>query len=326
MPQRPLPPSPQATILIKSSDWEQAAEIAQRVLTKNPSNMEALMLTILYLQVRECRPSVTDSNLNDLVKAIEAHEPRNAELCYRVARTVARLSGNNTTALQKTHALVEKAHKLEPTRSDYLTELGYQYGLLGDDETALKSFKEASQVDEGNVQALIGVIKCQVMMGKLDDAEQQLEFLNEIQASMGKRCARRRSRAWAGRRARVSARACGWTGMTWLNPRCSGPRAPVADGLWLCVACVSVWSWSALQFALQDLKIALANTPSVHPLFCIVLYCILHEWVCVCLCLCLSPCLCPVSVHYREGANAEGEKWMWTHLEALPRTKSCLRS
>ena len=29
-----------------------------------------------------------------------------------------------------------------------------------------------------------------------------------------------------------------------------------------------------LQFALQDLKIALANTPSVHPLF--VLYCIVY--------------------------------------------------
>ena len=38
-----------------------------------------------------------------------------------------------------------------------------------------------------------------------------------------------------------------------------------------------------LQFALQDLKIALANTPSVHPLF--VLYCIVYykrERVCVC--------------------------------------------
>ena len=42
----------------------------------------------------------------------------------------------------------------------------------------------------------------------------------------------------------------------------------------LCVGCVSVWSWSALQFALQDLKIALANTPSVHPPF--VLYCIVY--------------------------------------------------
>ena len=50
-----------------------------------------------------------------------------------------------------------------------------------------------------------------------------------------------------------------------------------------CVACVSVWSWSALQFALQDLKIALANTPSVHPLF--VLYCIVYyKSVCVCVC------------------------------------------
>ena len=42
----------------------------------------------------------------------------------------------------------------------------------------------------------------------------------------------------------------------------------------LCVACVSVWSRVALQFALQDLKIALANTPSVHPLF--VLYCTVY--------------------------------------------------
>ena len=41
----------------------------------------------------------------------------------------------------------------------------------------------------------------------------------------------------------------------------------------ICVACVSVWPWSALQFALQDVKIAVANTPSVHPLFvCIVYY------------------------------------------------------
>ena len=42
----------------------------------------------------------------------------------------------------------------------------------------------------------------------------------------------------------------------------------------VCVACVSVWSWAALQFALLGLKIALANTPSVHPLF--VLYCTVY--------------------------------------------------
>ena len=52
-------------------------------------------------------------------------------------------------------------------------------------------------------------------------------------------------------------------------------------GMLLCVVCVSVWSWCALQFALQDLKIALVNTPSVHPLF--VLYCIVYyKSACMC--------------------------------------------
>ena len=41
----------------------------------------------------------------------------------------------------------------------------------------------------------------------------------------------------------------------------------------LCVVCVPVWSWSALQFALQDLKIVtIWQILHVHPLF--VLYCI----------------------------------------------------
>ena len=44
-----------------------------------------------------------------------------------------------------------------------------------------------------------------------------------------------------------------------------------------------------LQFALQDLKIALANTPSVHPLF--VLYCIVY-YKSVCVCACVRVCVC----------------------------------
>ena len=33
---------------------------------------------------------------------------------------------------------------------------------------------------------IIGIIKCQLIEGQLEDAEQQLEFLNEIQQSIGK--------------------------------------------------------------------------------------------------------------------------------------------
>ena len=51
-----------------------------------------------------------------------------------------------------------------------------------------------------------------------------------------------------------------------------------------CVACVIVLSWVVLQFALHDLKIALGNTPSVHPLFAL---CCTVCYKCVCLCVCV---------------------------------------
>ena len=47
----------------------------------------------------------------------------------------------------------------------------------------------------------------------------------------------------------------------------------------LCVECVIVWSWVVLQFVLQDLKVALANTPSVHPLF-VLYYTVYYKRVC----------------------------------------------
>ena len=60
------------------------------------------------------------------------------------------------------------SHLQDPSSSDYLTELGYQLGLLGDHDDALSSFKNALTVDEGNVNALLGVINCQVFV---DNAE-----------------------------------------------------------------------------------------------------------------------------------------------------------
>ena len=75
--------------------------------------------------------------------------------------------------------------------------------------------------------------------------------------------------------------------MTWLNPGCSEPRAPVAECVLSVCCCVLGVLVSdpglCCSLLLQDLKIALANTPSVHPLF--VLYCIVYyKSVCVCVC------------------------------------------
>ena len=66
----------------------------------------------------------------------------------------------------------------------------------------MQTYEKAFQLDETSVPALTGkysdcdtqftplivtgIIYWQVMDGKLDEAEQQIEFLNEIQSSIGK--------------------------------------------------------------------------------------------------------------------------------------------
>ena len=77
----------------------------------------------------------------------------------------------------------------------------------------------------------------------------------------------------------------------------------------LCVACVSVWSWIALQFALQDLKTALIPVLTVysHCLYGTVWYTTIAR-----LCVCvnkkstLSRCVAeyPASPHHRKVPSA----------------------
>merc|ERR1719355_178817 len=58
--------------------------------------------------------------------------------------------------------------------------------LQGDIAKAERSFHEAVTKDETDVRALYGIIHCRIQEGNLDDAEEQLEFLSEIQVSVGK--------------------------------------------------------------------------------------------------------------------------------------------
>uniref|UniRef100_A0A663ESB3 Tetratricopeptide repeat protein 21B n=1 Tax=Aquila chrysaetos chrysaetos TaxID=223781 RepID=A0A663ESB3_AQUCH len=75
---------------------------------------------------------------------------------------------------------------LASDNAEFATELGYQMILQGKEKEALKWYKTAMTLDETSVSALTGIIRCQLMQGQLEDAEQQLEFLNEIQQSIGK--------------------------------------------------------------------------------------------------------------------------------------------
>ena len=172
-----------AKILIKKGQWGLAAETAQRLLNKEPANIQALMIINLYLLVEECRYSVAANSVRELWKALEIGEPKTHVLYALISKTIARMSGGSTQILHTTQMLMNKACDLQPKSAEYISEKAFQLSLAGEWSRALDTFRQALQLDDGNLGALHGIIRSQLMLGKLDEAEQQLEFLNQMQIS-----------------------------------------------------------------------------------------------------------------------------------------------
>ncbi|NXA46707.1 TT21B protein, partial [Nothocercus julius] len=167
-------------------DWEQAFETAHRLLQKDALNLEAIRMEALYYLCREGNISEASSRLGDLINALDSLEPHNPQLYCKMALAFSRMCDRNQLILQHTQTLVERAFGLASDDAEFATELGYQMILQGKVKEALKWYKTAMTLDETSVSALTGIIRCQLTQGQLEDAEQQLEFLKEIQQSIGK--------------------------------------------------------------------------------------------------------------------------------------------
>ncbi len=64
--------------------------------------------------------------------------------------------------------------------SSLVPQLANQQRMKGQVRESLQSYKRAFNVDETSIPALAGIIHCQIIDGQLSEAEQQLEFLAEV--------------------------------------------------------------------------------------------------------------------------------------------------
>uniref|UniRef100_A0A6I8N4T4 Tetratricopeptide repeat protein 21B n=1 Tax=Ornithorhynchus anatinus TaxID=9258 RepID=A0A6I8N4T4_ORNAN len=170
-------------------NYSGALETVNQIIVNFPNFLPAFekkMKLQLALQDWEQTIETATGKLGDLLGALNAVEPRNAQLYYKIAVAFSRTCGRNQVILQQTQTLIERAFDLAPQNSEIATELGYQMILQGKVKEALKWYETAMTLDETSVSALIGIIRCQLLEGQLQDADQQLEFLNEIQPSIGK--------------------------------------------------------------------------------------------------------------------------------------------
>lgn len=82
--------------------------------------------------------------------------------------------------------MIDKCRKAEPLNADFAIEEGRQLVMMGRIDDAYRAFQEASSLDEAKLESIAGMIECKLLQDDFDDAENQIEFVNVMQQTIGR--------------------------------------------------------------------------------------------------------------------------------------------
>ncbi|XP_027788283.1 tetratricopeptide repeat protein 21A [Marmota flaviventris] len=173
-------------LFLARQDWEQAIETGHRILEKDESNIDACQLLAVHELAREGNMTIAADRVRNLIKVLEMREPQNPSLHLKKIIVINRLCGNHQVILQLVSSFIERIFMASPSCAPVATELGYLFILQNQVKEAFLWYSEAMKLDENSMAALTGIIWCQILKGHLEEAEHQLEFLKEVQQSLGK--------------------------------------------------------------------------------------------------------------------------------------------
>uniref|UniRef100_G1L337 Tetratricopeptide repeat domain 21A n=1 Tax=Ailuropoda melanoleuca TaxID=9646 RepID=G1L337_AILME len=173
-------------LFLARQDWEQTVETGHRILEKDDCNIDAYQILAVHELAREGNMTTAASHVRNLIKALETREPQNPSLHLKKILVVSRLCGKHQVILRLVCGFIERTFMATPSYAHVATQLGYLFILQDQVREASLWYSEAMKLDESSVAALTGVIWCQILDGHLEEAEHQLEFLKEVQQSLGK--------------------------------------------------------------------------------------------------------------------------------------------
>ncbi|KAM4821302.1 tetratricopeptide repeat protein 21A isoform 1-T1 [Thomomys bottae] len=173
-------------LCLARNDWEQTIETAHRILEKDENNIDACQMLAVHELAREGNPIIAASCVGNLIKALETKEPGNPSLHLQKVLVVSRLCGRHQEVIQLVSSFLEQIFADTPSCGLAATELGYLYLLQNQPKGARVWYTEATKLEENRMAVLTGNIWCHILQGQLEEATQQLEFLKEVQQSLGK--------------------------------------------------------------------------------------------------------------------------------------------
>ncbi|KAM6170606.1 tetratricopeptide repeat protein 21A [Rhynchocyon petersi] len=173
-------------LFLARQDWEQTIETGQRILEKDERNIDAWQILVVHELVREGNMDKALQYVRNLMEALEMREPQNPKLYIKKILVVGKLCGRRQAILKLVCGFIERTFMTMCPSPRVAIELGSLFILREQIKEAMLWYTEAMKLDENSVAALTGIIWCQLLQGHLEEAENQLEFLKEVQQSLGK--------------------------------------------------------------------------------------------------------------------------------------------
>ena len=175
--------SEKAKVLMMIGDWEQSIETCNKIFTSEKNDLTSHKIILFNLLAREGNLETFLQKFGEFLTLIDQLEPKNTELMMEISRLFSRISGSNPAIIKSTIGIIHKCRKINPLEVDFAIEMANQYIMVKDFSQAFNLFQEAASLDESKSEALVGMIKCRIKQGMIDDAEKQIEFINEIHPS-----------------------------------------------------------------------------------------------------------------------------------------------
>jgi tetratricopeptide repeat protein 21B len=173
-------------LYIELSQWDQANKSARVCLDIDPNNLDSYYTIALTHLCKDGNYNDAVSILTKLFELIKTIEPNNAELTYNYARPIIRISGRKRSVLNVCEEYIDFSIEKEPENNEYKLEKAYIDQLKYNYQEALNIYKSVLSIDSQNIHAVKGFIRCLIMVGNYNEAEEHLEFLIELQSSLKK--------------------------------------------------------------------------------------------------------------------------------------------
>uniref|UniRef100_A0A452S1Q1 Tetratricopeptide repeat domain 21A n=1 Tax=Ursus americanus TaxID=9643 RepID=A0A452S1Q1_URSAM len=175
-----------ATYFMLQQNYSGALEVVNQITVASGNFLPALVLKMRLFLARQDWEQTVETGHRNLIKALETREPQNPSLHLKKILVVSRLCGKHQAILRLVCGFIERTFMATPSYAHVATQLGYLFILQDQVREASLWYSEAMKLDESSVAALTGIIWCQILDGHLEEAEHQLEFLKEVQQSLGK--------------------------------------------------------------------------------------------------------------------------------------------